>query len=174
LACEESTRPFELTAATPAAPTSAPTAGSPPPPTLPRNGSLAAELRLDELCTDPRALDLDAFNAPNGGFVVAKDLDYVRARFRDAFATRSASEMEAALNAIGVPAARVRTLKEFLADAPGRVTLPIFDLSDNDGKTPGLGFALKRDGAIAPTGAPALGADNLDLLTPAVVKLRQN
>jgi crotonobetainyl-CoA:carnitine CoA-transferase CaiB-like acyl-CoA transferase len=86
---------------------------------------------LGGLCTDPRTLDLDAFNAPNDGFVVAKDLDYLRARFRDAFATRSASEMEAALNAIGVPAARVRTLKEFLADAPGRVTLPIFDLPNN-------------------------------------------
>ena len=130
---------------------------------------LAAALGLEELCTDPRALDLEAFNAPNGGFVVAKDLDYLRARFRAAFATRSASEMETALNAIGVPAARVRTLKEFLADAPGRVTLPIFDLPDNGGKTPGLGFALKRDGAIAPTGAPALGADNAVLLTPAVV-----
>jgi crotonobetainyl-CoA:carnitine CoA-transferase CaiB-like acyl-CoA transferase len=131
--------------------------------------ALAARLGLEELCTDPRALDLDAFNAPNGGFVVAKDLDYLRARFRDAFATRSASEMETALNAIGVPAARVRTLKQFLAEAPGRVTLPIFDLPNNGGKTPGLGFALKRDGAIAPTGAPALGADNAELLAPAVV-----
>ena len=130
---------------------------------------LAAKLGLDELCTDPRALDLEAFNAPNGGFVVAQDLDYLRARFRDAFANRSASEMEAALNAIGVPAARVRTLKEFLAEAPGRVTLPIFDLPDNGGKTPGLGFALKRDGGIAPSGAPALGADNADLLAPVVV-----
>jgi crotonobetainyl-CoA:carnitine CoA-transferase CaiB-like acyl-CoA transferase len=130
---------------------------------------LAAKLGLDELCTDPRALDLEALNAPNGGFVVAKDLDYLRARFRDAFAKRSASEMEAALNAIGVPAARVRTLKEFLAEAPGRVTLPIFDLPNDGGKTSGLGFALKRDGGIAPRGAPALGADNASLLAPAVV-----
>jgi hypothetical protein len=76
--------------------------------------------------------------------------------------------MESALNAIGVPAARVRTLKEFLADAPGRVTLPIFDLPDNGGKTPGLGFALKRDGGIAPGGAPGLGADNADLLAHAL------
>jgi len=122
----------------------------------------ARALELDELCNDARGLDLEAFNAPNGGFVVARDFDYLRAKFRAAFKTRSAAEMEEVLNAAGVPAARVRTLGEFLAEAPGRVTLPLFQLGNV--KTSGLGFALREDGGPVPGGAPALGADNADLL----------
>ncbi len=70
--------------------------------------------------------------------------------------------MQDALNAVGVPAARVRTLGEFLLEAPGRVTLPVFDLGNV--KTSGLGFALREDGGPLPRGAPALGADNAALL----------
>jgi crotonobetainyl-CoA:carnitine CoA-transferase CaiB-like acyl-CoA transferase len=121
---------------------------------------LTAALGLDDLCRDARALDLEAFNAPNGGFVVARDFAYLRTRFRDALAGRSAAEMETVLNAAGVPAARVRTMGEFLAEAPGRVTLPLSELPEKAGRTAGLGFALAQDGAPASRGAPALGADN--------------
>jgi crotonobetainyl-CoA:carnitine CoA-transferase CaiB-like acyl-CoA transferase len=120
---------------------------------------LAAKLGLDAVCADGRALDLEAFNAPNGGFVVARDLPYLREKFAAAFAGRSAVQMEAELNAAGVPAARVRTLKEFLDEAPGRVTFPAFDIP-GDGRSPGLGFALRHEGDAEPRGAPALGADN--------------
>lgn len=123
---------------------------------------LTAKLGLQALCEDPRALDLEAFNAPNGGFVVARDLDYLRTRFRQAFAERSAAEMEQQLNAVGVPAARVRTMKEFLDEVPGHATLPAFELEG--AKTAGLGFALARDGEPQPGGAPELGADNAKLL----------
>ncbi len=108
-------------------------------------------------------MDLEAFNAPNGGFVVARDFDYLREKFRAAFKTRNAAVMEDALNAVGVPAARVRTLGEFLLEAPGRVTLPVFDLGEV--KTSGLGFALREDGGSVPGGAPALGADNSAFLS---------
>ena len=124
--------------------------------------SFTRSLGLEALCDDARGIDLEAFDAPNGGFVVANDYEYLRDKFREAFRTRSAAEMERELNAAGVPAARVRTLGEFLAEAPGRVTLPVFDL---DGvKTSGLGFALREEGGPVPGAAPALGADNAALL----------
>jgi crotonobetainyl-CoA:carnitine CoA-transferase CaiB-like acyl-CoA transferase len=123
---------------------------------------LARVLGLEDLCHDARALDLDEFNAANGSFVVARDFEYLRAKLRSAFARRPAAELERELNAAGVPAARVRTLGEFLREAPGKVTLPMFELPHV--KTPGLGFALAQDGAPEPRGAPALGADNAALL----------
>jgi len=120
-------------------------------------------LGLEALCTDPRALDLEKFNAANGGFVVARDFDYLAQQLHGAFASRKAVAMEQALNAEGVPAVRVRSLGEFLAEAPGKVTLPMFEFPDGV-KTPGLGFAYAEDGGCAPGGAPALGADNEELL----------
>ena len=75
---------------------------------------LTALLGLDELCEDANAIDLEAFNAAGGGFVVARNLEYLRTQFHAAFAGRSAREMEVELNARGIPAARVRRLGEFL------------------------------------------------------------
>ena len=123
---------------------------------------LARVLGLDALCEDTRALDLDKFNATSGGFVVARDFEYLRAKLRDAFAKRPAAELERELNAVGVPAARVRTLGEFLREVPGKVTLPLFEFPQ--AKTPGLGFELAQDGGPEPRGAPSLGADNAELL----------
>jgi len=123
---------------------------------------LARVLGLDALCTDARALDLEKFSAIDGGFVVARDFDYLRAKLRAAFAQRTAAELETELNAAGVPAARVRTLAEFLREAPGKVTLPLFEFPQ--AKTAGLGFDLAEDGGPEPRGAPALGADNAALL----------
>ena len=56
--------------------------------TPPQFRNLARVLGVEALCTDARALDLEAFNAPNGGFVVAKDLEYIRGRIREAFRRR--------------------------------------------------------------------------------------
>lgn len=81
---------------------------------------LASVLGLDALCEDATLLDLDAFNAPEGGFVAARDasaLQRLQACLAEAFAARSARDMEARLNAVGVPAARVRRLGEFLGEA---------------------------------------------------------
>jgi crotonobetainyl-CoA:carnitine CoA-transferase CaiB-like acyl-CoA transferase len=136
--------------------------------TPPQFRKLARVLGVEALCSDARALDLDAFNAPNGGFVVAKDLDYVRGQIRDAFRLRSAAEMETLLNAVGVPAARVRSLGEFLRETVGRdkLTLPVFDFAQ-DGRavrTAGLGFRLAEEGGPSARSASSLGADNQEIL----------
>jgi crotonobetainyl-CoA:carnitine CoA-transferase CaiB-like acyl-CoA transferase len=60
---------------------------------------LARVLDMESLCSDARALDLEKFNADNGGFVVARDFEYLRARLRAAFAERSAARLEQELNA---------------------------------------------------------------------------
>ena len=132
--------------------------------------NLARVLGVEALCSDARALDLDAFNAPNGGFVVARDLDYVRGRIRDALRLRSAADMETQLNAAGVPAARVRGLGEFLRETVGKdkLTLPVFDFAQ-DGrtvKTAGLGFRLAEEGGASERAASSLGADNHAILAP--------
>lgn len=128
---------------------------------------LARAIGLEALCEDSRALDLDKFNAVGGGFVVARDGEYLGAKLREAFRQRKAADLERDLNALGVPAARVRTMAEFLAEAPSRVTLPVFEFPRADGvtRTPGLGFELAQDGAFDPRGAPHLGADNAELLS---------
>ena len=129
---------------------------------------LAAVLALDELCIDARALDLESFNSPSGGFVIAKDMEYLRERFRAAFADRSAADMETRLNAVGVPAARVRKLGEFLreVDQGGHVTLPDVRYAQNgqEVRTPGLGFRYAQDGQ------PSLGAEKLGQSNAALLK----
>jgi len=126
-----------------------------------------AVLGLEALCEDGRALDLASFNAPDGGFVVARDLDYLRNRFHAAFASQSAADMEERLNAVGVPAARVRKLGEFLRDVDGkdRVTLPAFSFPNGAQpvRTPGLGFKVAADGQ-ASGGAESLGQSTQALL----------
>lgn len=126
--------------------------------------TLTALLGLVQLCDDERALDLDLFRAEEG-FVVARDINYLSAQLRDAFAKRSAHEMERLLNEKGVPAARVRSLDQFLDEMRSghQVKLPMMRYLQ-DGReviTPGLGFQFADDAAAAPrAGAEALGASN--------------
>lgn len=129
---------------------------------------LAAVLDLESLCTNGEAIDLDAFNAPGGGFVIARDLAFVKGCFTEAFATRSAADMEERLNAVGVPAARVRRLGEFLDETQeaGHVDLvpSIYAHGQAQLRTPGLGFRYRFDGVGDGRGAPSLGADTQALL----------
>ena len=131
---------------------------------------LAAILGVEELCDDARALDLAAFNAPNG-FVVPSDREYVAQRLRQAFAARSAARLEALLGQAGVPAARVRKLEEFLdeADATGCVNLPDyrFRQGGSEVRTRGIGFNFDQDGGPTPAGAPSLGQDTHAVLAGA-------
>lgn len=131
---------------------------------------LTAVLGLESLCDDGRALDLAEFNAASG-FVVARDLDYLREQFRQAFADRSAVEMEARLNQAGVPAARVRRLGEFLREVEGGEQLPLpgfqFEQNGRTVRTPGLGFRYAREEPAARRGAQALGQSNEALLAEA-------
>jgi crotonobetainyl-CoA:carnitine CoA-transferase CaiB-like acyl-CoA transferase len=125
-------------------------------------------LGLEHLCDDARALDLQAFNS-DGGFVVARDLDYLREQFCTAFATRSAAAMEQRLNAVGVPAARVRKLGEFLSETQQRDKIDIpglqFGQDGREVRTPGLGFRYLDAPEGARPGAEALGASNDALLS---------
>ncbi|MBC7435621.1 MAG: CoA transferase [Bdellovibrionales bacterium] len=129
---------------------------------------LTQVLGLEALCEDGKALDLTSFNSPGGGFVVARDLDYLRGRFRDAFATQSAADMETRLNAVGVPAARVRKLGEFLreTDGTGCATMAGFsyEQSGHTVRTPGLGFKYAQDGGPSAAGAESLGQSTRALL----------
>ena len=129
---------------------------------------LTQVLGLEALCEDGQALDLESFNSPGGGFVVARDLDYLRGRFRDAFAGQGAADMETRLNAVGVPAARVRKLGEFLRETDGSdsATLAGFSFEQNGHtvRTPGLGFKYAQDGGPSAAGAESLGQSTHALL----------
>lgn len=129
---------------------------------------LTALLGLGELCDDATALDLEAFNAPSGGFVVARNLEYLRSRFHAAFASRSAREMELELNAQGIPAARVRRLGEFLDEVKdgSRLTFPAASYPHEGGvaRTPGLGFKFRNAPEVLNTGAPSIGQDTIALM----------
>ena len=129
--------------------------------------ALARVLGLEALCEDAQAIDLDAFRAPGGGFVIARDLPRLQQTFRDAFARRSATEMEAQLNAVGVPAARVRRLGEFLdeAQATGTLVPAAYAQGDAHVRTPGLGFRYSEDGAWPSRGAPSVGHHTQAVLT---------
>lgn len=131
---------------------------------------LAAIIGIGELCEDARALDLAAFNLPNG-FVVPNDREYVMERLRAAFATRAAAQLEDSLSRAGVPAARVRKLEEFLdeVDVTGCVKLPdhIFHQGGRGLRTRGIGFAFDQDGEPTPSGAPSLGQDTHAVLSRA-------
>ena len=125
-------------------------------------------LGLERLCEDGKAIDLAAFNAPGGGFVVAKNLAYLRQQFNSAFAEQSAADMEQRLNEVGVPAARVRSLGEFLDEVDGtaKLTMPMraYTQGQRNIRTPGLGFAVTGDTSTARSGAPTLGQDTNALL----------
>ncbi|MGB3068873.1 MAG: CoA transferase [Ottowia sp.] len=129
---------------------------------------LVAVLGLEHLCDNGDALDLEAFNAPGGGFVVPRDLPYLREQFNTAFAQRSARDMEQQLNAVGVPAARVRKLGEFLDEVQdgSQLPLPIRSYSQGDRmvRTPGIGFKNLGEDLAPMTGAPSLGQHTEELL----------
>ncbi|WP_137917643.1 CoA transferase [Hydrogenophaga sp. 2FB] len=131
---------------------------------------LAAVLGVEALCEDARALDLKAFNAPNG-FVVPNDRDYVAAQLQAAFALRSAAPLEDALASAGVPAGRVRKLEEFLqeVDDTGCVNLPDYRFRQDgrEVRTRGIGFAAEQDGGASEAGAPALGEGSHAVLSRA-------
>lgn len=128
--------------------------------------ALTNVLGLEHLCRDARALDLEAFNS-DGGFVVARDLESLRRQFSDAFASRSAADMETRLNAVGVPAARVRTLGEFLGEVDGGTQLSLpglqFEQEGRQVRTAGLGFRYLGDSEAPRAGAESLGQSNAAL-----------
>lgn len=139
--------------------------------TVPQFKSLMTVLGLEDVCQDERALDMRSFNAPVGGIVVAKDLEYLRRRLHAAFADRSAYDLEKQLNEVSVPASRVRSLGEFLDTAKSSpelidIALRNYDSDEYSIETPGLGFAFgeTKSETVYP-GAPIHGADTESVLT---------
>jgi crotonobetainyl-CoA:carnitine CoA-transferase CaiB-like acyl-CoA transferase len=125
-------------------------------------------LELDEICTNAELLDLEAFNAKNEGFVIAKQADLVKEIIQKALHQKSAVELENQLNEVGVPAAKVRTLPEFLeellVDENMKTPFMAFNQANKVIKTAGLGFALNNGDPIKTTSAPTLGEHTHELL----------
>jgi len=125
-------------------------------------------LGLESICSDPNALDLDAFNAVNEGFVIAKDPSLVKEKIQSLLLTKSAFQMEIELNSVGVPAAKVRTLSEFLEEASSgvNINIPLHEIKNNNKliKTSGLGFILEEHTQKQEIKAPKLGEHTAEIL----------
>ena len=129
---------------------------------------MMALLDMDEICSDPNAIDVKAFNAINGGFVKAKDSTLIKQKIEKALSGKLAYEIEEALNNVGVPAAKVSTLSEFLERALNGncINLPITDFvsATSSVKTPGLGFTFNNKNKKISKGAPSLGENTEEVL----------
>ena len=125
-------------------------------------------LDLDAICRDDILIDLDAFNATNQGFVKARKPDLVKEKIEKALRSKSAIELEDQLNANGVPAAKVRTLMEFLEElSDGKnVTIPFASYEQDDKviKTAGLGFSLDKVSQSTAKRSPKLGEHTYEIL----------
>jgi crotonobetainyl-CoA:carnitine CoA-transferase CaiB-like acyl-CoA transferase len=125
-------------------------------------------LKLDEICTNSELLDLDAFNAVKEGFVVAKKPALVKQIIQKALSEASVAELEIRLNEAGVPAAKVRTLPEFLEELlhGENVTSSFmtFKQANKVIKTAGLGFTLDEGKQLVMDSTPTLGQHNYELL----------
>lgn len=129
---------------------------------------LTALLGVAEVCDDPRLIDVTAFNAVAGGFVIPVDLPALSARLCEALAARSAADIETRMNALGVPAARVRRLGEFLHEwqaAGSGESFKTYKQGDVKVRTPGPGFRFEDESAWPGQHGPSLGQDNWALLT---------
>jgi len=138
---------------------------------VPRQFSALCEaLGVPELLQDEALLDVAALRA-GAGFVMARDAVALHARLAAAFERHDARALEAQLAARGVPAARVRSLHEFVSEfAQGAMmTAPVSWTDYPAGRVLSLGPGWKTDGQPpeAPAPAPRLGADNDALLGPA-------
>lgn len=125
-------------------------------------------LKLDQICTNAELLDLDAFNAVKEGFVIAKNPNLVKQKIQDALSETSAEELELQLNEVGVPAAKIRTLSEFLDELlhGENITTSFmkFEQANKTIKTAGLGFTLDEGEQLITAGTPTLGQHNYELL----------
>ena len=125
-------------------------------------------LKLDEICTNSELLDLDAFNAVKEGFVIAKKPDLVKQIIQNALSEALVAELEIRLNEAGVPAAKVRTLPEFLDELlEGKnvtSSFMTFKQANKVIKTAGLGFTLDEGKQLVTDSTPTLGQHNYELL----------
>lgn len=131
-------------------------------------------LKLDEVCSNAELLDLDTFNSIKEGFVIAKKPDRVKQIIQNALAKESANELELRLNERGVPAAKVRTLAEFLDELLHseniKTSFMEFEQSNKIIKTAGLGFTFDQGEQLVKAGSPTLGQHNYELLKSIGIK----
>ncbi|MFA5491259.1 MAG: CoA transferase [Candidimonas sp.] len=132
---------------------------------------LVRYLEIESLCHDDRAFDANVFADERSRFLRARDNDYVRSVLTEAIGRQSAATMERQLNQLDIPAAKVRSVDQFLDDFghSGSMTLPIQELrgaANGRAVTSGLGFASPRNEASwrSPHPAPALGEHSADIL----------
>lgn len=132
--------------------------------------TLCRALGVEDLLRDETLLDTAAM-ARGAGFVVARDDAALRARLAAAFASCSAAALERDLAAARVPAARVRSLAEFMREwaAGTMATAPVTQVAYPGGSVPDLGTGAKWDRRPpeAPARAPRLGEHDRDLAGPA-------
>ncbi len=107
--------------------------------------------RLMEVLEVPPAqfaplLEAEADDAP-ASFARARDPQAFRELLAARLAGQSAAALEQRLNAAGVPAARVRTLREFVQEATHTGLLQPVVLGEGNAQapTPGLGWRVRRD-----------------------------
>lgn len=127
---------------------------------------LCRVLGIEDVLRDDALLDTEAL-ARGAGFVVARDEAALRARLVAAFAGRPAAALEHELAAAGVPAARVRSLSEFMREwSDGAMaTAPVTRVVYPGGTVLDAGTGAKWD-RVAPTPparAPRLGEHTPDL-----------
>ena len=128
-------------------------------------------LGLQAVCTDASLLDV-AMLAQTKGFVQPRDPQRLQALIGEAFARQSAADMEAGLNARGVPAARVRRLDEFLSEVADGKALPLpqvnYAMGGQTVRTAGMGFVYRparpASAQAAPVPVAELGTDGHSLL----------
>jgi crotonobetainyl-CoA:carnitine CoA-transferase CaiB-like acyl-CoA transferase len=103
---------------------------------------IARLLQVLGIAADQAAPLLEPTAPGAASFARARDPQGFRALLAEHIAPRSAADLEQALNALGVPAARVRTLREFTQQAVGDGLLQPVVLGEGDARavTPGLGW----------------------------------
>lgn len=131
--------------------------------------TLCRVLGIEQVLHDPALLDPQVF-VRGTGFVVARDDAALRARLAEAFAGASAAALERALADAQVPAARVRSLAEFMREwtAGGLATAPVTPVAYPNGTVLDVGTGAKWDRREPqpPARAPRLGEHTGDLLRP--------
>ncbi|RPH44545.1 MAG: CoA transferase [Burkholderiales bacterium] len=132
--------------------------------------TLCRALGIEAVLQDPALVDVEAL-ARGAGFVVPRDPGALHARIAAAFETWQAAALESALAALGVPAARVRTLAEFMGEwgQGGLATAPVTRVGYPGGAVLDVGSGAKWDRRApeAPGRAPRLGEHTGVLVTSA-------
>ena len=122
--------------------------------------TLCEVLGVTEVLADDALVDVAALSR-GAGFVVPRDGAALHARLAAAFERHEAASLEAALAARRVPAARVRSLSEFMRDwtAGGLATAPVTRVEYPGGTVVDAGTGAKWDRIepSAPGRAPRLG-----------------